>query len=225
MKNKKCYLLCVPFLLSICFTEQADAQTLTVTPTGPVDSYINFQDLTASPSGAVAYEWFERSHYQFCIGPAPTGVDQGPVNWAPPGGVWFCVATWSNGSTSVSNDVLVRELEYPAFFGLFTDNLNPVCSTVGKNIYVNPHKPNNFNCTGMFWDSYQWQFNGVNIPSANSYYYHAIEAGYYSCIVSNTLGSRSTDSIYAEIDPVIPPSTVITLDTLCGFLSVPDFTG
>ncbi|HKR05872.1 MAG TPA: T9SS type A sorting domain-containing protein [Bacteroidia bacterium] len=212
MKRKIFYPVCFLFLLSDSFLKQCAAQTLTVSPPGPVDSWLNFQNLTASPSGAVAYEWFERSHYQWCAVPTPTGIDQGPVLDAPPTGIWFCVATWSNGSTSVSNDVSIRELGALISGGVRPDNSNIVCSTEGKDLYIFPHTNNNQSCTGMFWDSYQWQFNGVSIPAATNYFYHAIQGGYYSCIVSNTITPVSTDSLFTQINPA-PSAGIIPTGT------------
>jgi hypothetical protein len=39
------------------------------------------------------------------------------------------------------------------------------------------------------WDSYQWKYNGVNIPGATLDSYTATQSGIYTCQVSNTCGS------------------------------------
>lgn len=196
------------------------AQVLTVTPSGTIDSYFfNSQILTANPSGATSYDWYGIGYY-YCG--APDQLITSGQTFLPAQGSYYCVATWANGSTSVSNSVIIREL-INVFPPNYSGSYNHACQSQGKPLIM---QPNSFtNCIPPFWDSYQWKLNGINIPGATTFDHLAIQSGDYSCEVSSTAGSVVSPAVYIRIDQPIPATATITVDTLCGILTVPYFEG
>jgi len=201
----------------ICSLSAAAQPVLTVTPAGPLDGCpINNSDLTAFPSGAISYEWYDVAAGNCGIPPFSIS---GQVLLAPPTGIWYCVATWSNGTTSTSNSVNVRQFDASAGL-IYQTYYNPVCTTTGNMLYAAPSSPTN--CVTNFWDAYQWKKDGINIPGANSYSYHATVSGNYSCRVTNSCGSTTGGgSFHITIHQPLSVSTAVITDTLCGILSVP----
>lgn len=56
----------------------------------------------------------------------------------------------------------------------------------------------------VYWDTYQWKFNGLNIPGATGLHYDATQTGWYGCIVSNSCStSVSIDSVFVVIESPI----------------------
>lgn len=210
------------FLYLVYYHACAWSQALTVTPAGPIDCYFNSQVLTANPSGAVSYDWYGTGTYSYCG--APDQFLFSGQSFLPVGGTYYCVATWPNTSTSVSNVVTIREMaQVPAMGPFYNGNNNHACQTTGLTLYMGPNYPST--CAPPYWDSYQWKRNGIMIPGANAMNYTALQTGYYSCVVSTTFGTALSDSVYIRIDQPVPPSTVITVDTLCGILTVPYIEG
>ncbi len=187
-------------VLFVFFSETLLAQFLFIDPPGPFDINTNFQNfptLEAQPAGALVYTWYLKETLSPCT-PNNFQIGTGQT-WVPSWGVYYCVATWPNGTTSTSQEVIVRDI---ATVPSSTPNYQGYYYGCGsKTIYMPP--TTNSNCFFSWWDSYQWKKNGVNIPGANASSYTATLSGYYKCTVSSTVGVATSDSVFIRIDAPI----------------------
>jgi uncharacterized membrane protein len=55
--------------------------------------------------------------------------------------------------------------------------------------------------------TYQWKRNGSNVPGANATTYSAITAGTYTCVVTNSCGGTTSNSIVVQVTAA-PSATI-----------------
>jgi len=129
------------------------------------------------------------------------------------GDVVTCILTTndfcSNNAVGVSNPITVTVNMLPA-----------VISAAGSTNFCNGNSVTlNANTgTGL---SYQWRLGGVDIPQANSFSYVASTPGDYTCVVTNSCGSSTSNTITVIVNTL--PSASINASgstTFCSGSSV-----
>ena len=103
MKKKFTLLLLIYFSHTLAFSQQ-----VYIDPPGPFDTNQLSPTLQALPSGATNYSWYMRESLSPCL-QSSLFIGTGQT-WVPTGGIFYCVATWPNGTTSTSQDVTVRDI-------------------------------------------------------------------------------------------------------------------
>jgi len=86
-----------------------------------------------------------------------------------------------------------------------TSNTTNICGSGGTTLY----------CSTQTGNAYQWKLNGSNISGATSANYFAPAAGDYSCTVTNTCGTVTSNSITITVRP-IPTAVISGTQTICS---------
>jgi hypothetical protein len=110
-------------------------------------------------------------------------------------GTYDCVVSNTCGSAT-SNSISVTVNSLPA----------ATVSAAGPTTFCSPGSVTLNANTGTGF-SYQWRNNSVNISGATASAYSANATGNYDCVVSNTCGSTTSNSIAVTVNTV-PPATI-----------------
>jgi hypothetical protein len=161
-----------------------------ITPTGPTTLCTGGSVIINANTGTgLTYQWQLN-------GTNITTSGTGASYTAIAAGTYTCIIT-QNGCPNTSNTVLVVINPTPTA-SISTTSSTTICAGTSVNISANVG-------TGL---SYQWQLNGSNIPSATAPIYAANAAGNYTCIVTQSGCSATSNSINIIVTPL--PTAIIT---------------
>ena len=137
---------------------------------------INFFD--SSPNNPTSWQWI------FPGGAPSSSTDQNPANicYDVPG-VYdvTLITTNANGTDTLTLHNYITVYPTPPF---------PTITQVGYTLTSSPA------------NSYQWQFNSVDIPGATNQSYTILQTGYYTVIVGDSNGCKNSFTIYVLISGV-----------------------
>jgi uncharacterized protein YjdB len=161
------------------------APSAVVAASGPTTFCTGSNVILTAPAGAgLTYQW--------SVGGSPIA---GQTNMS------YTASTTGNYTVDVTNSFgcVTRSASIPvqAGFSAFIDFTTPLNFCIGSHVVLSA---NVGTAVGVF--TYQWQLNGVNIPSATGISYTATTSGIYTCVVGISGGSGTCTA-------TTPPETVV----------------
>ncbi|MDO5575619.1 MAG: immunoglobulin domain-containing protein, partial [Fibrobacter sp.] len=146
------------------------------------------------------YQW--KRNESIISGATNSSYTISAVNIDDDGLYYYCVVSNSAGSVASNNASLhVKSVESPI--------VKPIITNHPKNQFVNEGEKATFSVTASGKNlSYQWKKNGSNISGAtNSSYTTSVvdsydDYDYYSCVISNSAGSTTSNTAYLYVKSV-----------------------
>jgi hypothetical protein len=169
-----------------------NAPTATITAGGPTTFCTpGSVTLTANTGTGFTYQW-KRDNVNIAGASLSTYA-------AASAGAYVCVITSACGSAT-SNVIAVTTLA-----GAPTATINPA----GPTSFCNPGSVSLVGNTGTGL-TYQWKANGTSISGATSSSYLATTAGSYTCVISNTCGSTTSNAVVVTVTSPASTAGAIT---------------
>ena len=136
--------------------------------------------------------------YQWLLNGNPINGATNSSYTANGGGEYSCQVR-NSCTTSISNSIFINVVSTPSA-NISASGPPSICAPGGVRQLIATYNSSY---------TYQWQVNGGNIPSATSYFYNATAAGTYTCLVTNSCGTITTNLITITSVSGSPTSTII----------------
>ncbi|HYV90258.1 MAG TPA: immunoglobulin domain-containing protein, partial [Chitinophagales bacterium] len=173
---------------------------------------------SVTPSGGISFRWFHYLAY-----PWGQPIATGPIYYYPQTGSWMCEVTTSNG-VYTTGPVPIRT-DQPYITAWYSGSSCDPSYVTFREEYTAVNGYNVYN-------SYQWKKDGNDISGASNYTYTPSSSGSYTCVVSLSCGTGTSNPIAVVLNSPIPSNTSITANgatTFCSggsvTLSVPNTSG
>ncbi|HLG34523.1 MAG TPA: DNRLRE domain-containing protein [Bacteroidia bacterium] len=134
-------------------------------------------------AGNTSYQW-----YLYSANPTPMSGATSSTFTATASGIYFCRISNSCGPV-MTNRISVTILPPAPSASITASGPTTFCDPGSVTLNANTG-------TGL---SYQWRLNSVNITGATSSSYSATAAGNYNCVVSNSCGSSTSNTITVTV--------------------------
>lgn len=181
-----------PFsMLNAKLKDSAQPPVITTQPTGGAVNEGSAINLSIVATNATSYQW-KKGSSDISGATSATYTKAGAV--PADAGSYTCVATNAVGSTTSGAAVI-------------TINPLPVITTQPTSKAVNENSTLTLSVVATGATSYQWKKNGTNISGATSATYSkanakTTDAGSYTCVVTNAVGSVTSNAATVTINPL-----------------------